>query len=449
MKGPASLTGRLILWLSLGAVLLWLSGAGIGSIILRHQLEEAFDSGLRETAERLLALAADGLSEGGEAEGEDYAHEVPILDADDGEYIVYQVRRGDGAVLRRSFDAPSKPFSAPLVEGFAVEDDWRIFTIGNRSSRLFIQVAESRSRRAAALHETLLSLLLPIILLIPLSAIGIFLVVRAGLRPLTSFSAEIARRDARHLAPIDIGPLPTELVPTAEAVQSLIARLGAAIAAERALAANSAHELRTPIAGSLAQTQRLIAELKGHPAEARARQVEESLSRLRHLSEKLLQLARADAGIALTDHATDLVPALHLVVEDARRSLARPERLSLDFAAGASLTAPFDVDAFGIALRNLIENALRHGPPDGAIAVAVPAAGVVSVTSGGPAVAPEILAGLVQRFARGNTSASGSGLGLAIVAELVDGAGGALRLLSPVPGRNDGFRAELTLPKDG
>ncbi len=79
----------------------------------------------------------------------------------------------------------------------------------------------------------------------------------------------------------------------------------------------------------------------------------------------------------------------------------------------------------------------------------MPAAGVVSVTSGGPAVAPEILAGLVQRFARGNTSASGSGLGLAIVAELVDGAGGALRLLSPVPGRNDGFRAELTLPKDG
>ena len=34
MKGPASLTGRLILWLSLGAVLLWLVGAGIGSIIL-------------------------------------------------------------------------------------------------------------------------------------------------------------------------------------------------------------------------------------------------------------------------------------------------------------------------------------------------------------------------------------------------------------------------------
>ena len=66
----------------------------------------------------------------------------------------------------------------------------------------------------------------------------------------------------------------------ADAVASLIERLRAALDAERAFAANSAHELRTPIAGALAQTQRMIVELGDAKDRRRAREVEATLKRL-------------------------------------------------------------------------------------------------------------------------------------------------------------------------
>ncbi|SHF09992.1 two-component system, OmpR family, sensor kinase [Kaistia soli DSM 19436] len=443
-RRPSSLTRRLILWLTLGATVLWLCGALFAAAVLQHQLQAAFDGGLRETAERLLPLAVEGM-DGGAHDG-DESLEIPVFDAADGEYIVYQVRNAKGQILVRSFDAPMEPFKAPLANGFSEDDGWRILTIGTQDGRFFIHVAEQLSHRSETLVGSIATLVLPIAALIPLSAIGIFLIVRAALRPLGAFSAEISRRDARNLAPIETGTLPVELAPMGAAVQALIARLAAAFEAERSLAANSAHELRTPIAGSLAQTQRLLAELKGQPAEARARQVEDSLRRLRRLSEKLLELARADSGMSGTAKPRDLMPALRLVVDDTRRAMADARRLRLDIVEGASLLTPLDVDAFGIAMRNLLENALLHGDVAAPVTVAVPEDRVVAVTNGGPAVAPERLALLTRRFERGDTRAEGSGLGLAIVDQIIGNAGGQLQLVSPASGRIDGFEARLILP---
>ena len=80
------------------------------------------------------------------------------------------------------------------------------------------------------------------------------------MKPVLRLSRDIAAA-APNLAPLDISDQPSELRPIAEAVARLVERLRAALDAERAFAANSAHELRTPIAGALARTQRMIAEL--------------------------------------------------------------------------------------------------------------------------------------------------------------------------------------------
>ncbi len=74
-------------------------------------------------------------------------------------------------------------------------------------------------------------------------------------------SGDIAGRGVSNLAPLDISDQPAELRPIAARSPALMERLRTALDAERAFAANSAHELRTPIAGALAQTQRMIAEL--------------------------------------------------------------------------------------------------------------------------------------------------------------------------------------------
>jgi two-component system OmpR family sensor kinase len=445
MTRPRSLTRWLIVTLTVGAVAVWLLAASLAANSLRLSLDDAFDGGLRETAERLLPLAIDGYrDELGENEGEHDAHEIPLFDDAASEYIVYQVRRASGELLLRSHDAPAEPLDAPLETGFTNLGPWRIYTLGTQRHDVFIQVAEAIDHRTQSLVASVLALIWPIALLIPLSGFGIYLAVRRGIRPVRTLSSEIGARHAANLTPIEVEGLPIELKPIGDAVDGLILRVQTALNAERAFAANSAHELRTPLAGSLAQLQRLIAELEGHPEQERARQVEQSLVRLRQISDRLLQLARAEAGMARASHPTDVLPALRVVVEDARRRLPPGRDLTMKEGA-ARLLAPIDIDAFGIAMRNLIDNAISYSAASTPIEVVQTGTGV-EVRNSGPLIPAEKLAGLTQRFARASSRPEGTGLGLSIVDTIMTQTGGRLVLASPAPGRADGFSARLEWP---
>src|SRR5690606_9193130 len=132
--------------------------------------------------------------------------------------------------------------------------------------------------------------------------------------------------------------------------------------AERSFTANSAHELRTPLATALAQVQRLEQELPSGTQQHKARQIEDTLRSLSRLSEKLMQLAKAEGGRLVADTPQDLVPVLALVVDELRRTVQVP--LKLDLPEGRPVSSSLDPDAFAILVRNLIDNALKHGAAD-------------------------------------------------------------------------------------
>ncbi|RYG27544.1 MAG: two-component sensor histidine kinase, partial [Burkholderiales bacterium] len=292
MRWPSGIAGRMVVTLVASLTIVWLVGAVANVLIVRAQLEQTLDGGLRETAERIFPLVADTLEDRDSLEFDGY--QSGMIDPEGGEYVVYQVRRADGALLMRSHDAPQAVFDAPVVEGFSRSSPWRIYTAGD--GVLFVQVAEDESRRDQALWQSAGAIVLPLALLIPLSALIVYSFVRRGLAPLRELGVEVSTRDAANLTPLLARPAPTELFPMRAAIDALLARLRLAFASEKALAANSAHELRTPIAGSLAQTQRLVEELEGHPAQLRAKSVHETLQRLALLAAKLLELSRADSG---------------------------------------------------------------------------------------------------------------------------------------------------------
>jgi two-component system OmpR family sensor kinase len=240
--------------------------------------------------------------------------------------------------------------------------------------------------------------------------------------------------------------LPAELLPIASALNRLIERVRAALDAERQFSANSAHELRTPIAGALAQTQRLIESTRDAQARLDGRKIEATLRRIADLAEKLMQLARAEAGIAAAEAPIEIVPVLKLVLADAEARARSPRQIRLKIAPGAeTLTAQINVDALGIAFRNLIDNALLHSPPDAVVEVEVSDDRTVAIRNAGPIVPPQALDRLRHRFERGATRASGSGLGLAIVDTMMKQIGGELQLHSPATGWRDGFEAVLRL----
>jgi two-component system OmpR family sensor kinase len=268
--------------------------------------------------------------------------------------------------------------------------------------------------------------------------------VRASLAPLRRFRARLASRSGRDLSPVPADKLPAEITPVAAALNDVLARLKAAFEAERSFAAHAAHELRTPLAGAIAQAQRLRGETTDTAAAARAAGIEQTLKRLTRLSERLMQLARAEGGRLRIDAPRDLRPAARIVAEDTARS-AGLDRLSLTLPDQPVLS-DLDPDAFGILLRNLIDNALRHGAEDSPVDVRLAADGTLSVANDGPLVPQEVLSRLTQRFERGGAGNDGSGLGLAIVAAIAERLGTSLALRSPRSGSDQGFEVEIRLP---
>jgi signal transduction histidine kinase len=265
---------------------------------------------------------------------------------------------------------------------------YRLFTNTDETTGLTITVAETTRGRQDAILGAAKALLWPLTLLIPLNILIIWLAVRGAMRPVLRVSRDIAERGATNLAPLDISDQPGELRPIAVAIARLMGRLRAAIDAERAFAANSAHELRTPIAGALAQTQRLIAESSDPSDRRRARDMETTFKRLSALAEKLMQISRVDAGLSANESELDLVPALDLVVADCAKALDEPGRIHYVKPSGAKLVARMDMDAFAIAVRNLIDNAVSHGPLEAQIDVKVAPDGVVRIGNEGPIVPP-------------------------------------------------------------
>ncbi len=442
MRAPLSLQARLGLSLGMLLTLLWIAAASVTALLLREEINEVFDSALQETSQRLLPLAVMDIV-GREDDGA--TQRLGALRERD-EYFTYVVRDPSGHILLQSHLADPNVFPPYDGAGFRQTEGFRIYNDDALKGTIRISVAEPMSHRATVFREVILALGLPLLLVIPISILTIMLAVRASLAPLRRFRAKLAARGGRDLSAVPAGDLPAEIAPVAATLNGVLARLKAAFEAERSFASHAAHELRTPLAGAIAQAQRLRGETTDAAAAARAADIEATLKRLTRLSERLMQLARAEGGRLRLDAARDLRPAARIVTEDAARN-ATPGRLRLTLPDRPVLS-DLDPDAFGILLRNLIENALRHGAEDGRIDVTLGPGGTLRVANDGPVVPPEVLSRLTARFERGGAGNEGSGLGLAIVAAIAERLGSKLELRSPATGRNRGFEVEIGLPTD-
>lgn len=435
-----SLQRRLAFALTSGIIALWLMATVAAGLLLRHEIDEVFDSALQEVVQRVLPLAYTEIL-GREAEAEPGLQEVASVGAHR-EYITYIVRDATGRRLLQSHDADLAQFPPNPAHGFSDGPSSRLYTEIAVSGTLIVTAAERPGHRQKAVRDAIKVLAWPLILLLPLGIAGTWVLVAVTLRPVVAFRHEIEARGSGHLAPVSVSHLPSEIAPVAEAVNALMARVRRALDAERSFTANSAHELRTPVAAALAQAQRLRAELPEGPARARTVEIESALKRLARLSEKLLQLARAEGAGLIGEAPQDLVPALRLVLHD----LAAEGAVEVMLPQAGRFVSTLDMDAFAILARNLIENALKHGDASEPVRVALTDDGHFSVVSPGPVLEAAILGAMTQRFVRGTTMAEGAGLGLSIVQAITQGVGAEIAFVSPASGRLDGLEVVVQLP---
>jgi signal transduction histidine kinase len=263
------------------------------------------------------------------------------------------------------------------------------------------------------------------------------------------------RESARSLAAGDLTARaspggPAELAELAGAFNEMAANLERLFDARRELVAWASHDLRTPLASIQAMLEAIEDGLArpDHYMPAMREQVQ-SLSRL---VDDLFELARIDAG-ALTLELRDV--SLVSVVESCLRGLeaeADARRIRLEARLGSdSAKVSCAPDKVERVLYNLLANALRHTPSDGAVAVVVePLAEElqISVEDTGFGLPKEAVSRIFDRFWRGDparkTSGGGAGLGLAIARGLVEAQGGRIWAEARAEG---GTRVSFTLPR--
>ena len=429
---------------SAGLLAVWTLAVLATALALKTEQEELLDLELRETARLFQPVLARRWREAGAG-----AALPPPSDDDPQKALVYLLMDADGAILLRSRGAAgvALPDRAPesLPEpGYVTTESHVLYVTQADADGLIAAFGDSRGERREAYVDSLLAFLVPMLAILPLAYLMTGWVARAALRPLDRLRAEIAARGEGRLDPIDADGQPQELRAITAVTNGLMARLGQALDGERAFATNAAHELRTPVAVALAQTQRLRATV---PADAVAgvERIEAALDRMGRLVARLLQLARADAGIGAASEPADLRALLGHVLEDARRDPRRSDRLRV-VGPGAPVRSPIDPDAFAILAGNLVDNAFQHSPDGTEVAVTLTADGTLRVVNAAAPCPENRLATLTRRFGRATAAGAGFGLGLHIADAIARQSGGILTLASPAPGRADGFEARFTAP---
>jgi two-component system, OmpR family, sensor kinase len=247
---------------------------------------------------------------------------------------------------------------------------------------------------------------------------------------------------------LPLPPASDEIRRLGETLNAMLDRLDESFRRERRFVAEASHELRTPITVLKSELEVALRTSKLPPDELRAvRSALEEADRLARLAEDLLILARADEGrLPVRRERTDIAELIDRATrpfEPGAEKLGR--EISID--AAGDLQASLDPLRVEQALRNLIDNSLRHGA--GTVRVSAAAqdgALVLTVTDEGSGFGPEDRGHAFERFARGREerAGTGTGLGLAIVRAIAEAHGGTAEIVA-----SDGSRGaviQLVIP---
>ena len=283
--------------------------------------------------------------------------------------------------------------------------------------------------RSVSLFGSSLLFLYPFLLL--LVGLVAYIICGRALRPVETVRAELEEISAsdlhRRLAELPSGDEIAGLVLT---MNGMLDRIDHSITRQRQFVSDASHELRSPIAAILAQSQ----VAKAHPDRAElpvfATIVEREGIRMGDLVDDLLLLAKSDEGGLR--HARGDVDLDEILLDEVQR-LRAEGKLKVDAHAIEGLRITADGELLSRAIRNLVDNAARHAHQSVTLSCTKQGnAAIVIVADDGDGVDPSMREELFERFARGDASRSrstgGSGLGLPIAREIASMHGGSLQL---------------------
>lgn len=366
-----SLMRQLLLW-SLGAlVLVW--GCFV-FLAYRTGIEEADEltdgqlasvavlllgiQGLPSTEQtpELLRLRQEGLR------NHDYQQSLSVL-----------VWNAQGQLRWRTGDAPPLAFDAS--EGYATvvtgqeQSTWRSFSQWNQESTQKVAVLLLLEERDALAQDIAGQMIEPGLWLLPVVALALGLAIARGLKPLLDLSEEVAALDVQSADSLVARHPVREFDSVVTSINTLLGRQKQALHRERLLASEIAHELRTPLTSIVLQVQALEADPALQAQSAALARIRSDTLRAGHVLNQLLTLARSShGGQQAPFHTVDIAELARTIAADYAQA-AWERHNSIEVQAPTPACISGQLVLLDMAVRNLVENALRHTPPGTRISV--------------------------------------------------------------------------------
>ena len=421
---PTSLRRRLLGLVSIAALAIFGLATNLTYRQAHNDVQDLMDGQLSKMGRLMLAQAQQGAEHLANLPAamaslrgtRDQQNDIPLE---------YQIGKADGTVLVRSAEAPNTPLSGAL--GFSTlpheSEPWRSLILETDDGSYRIQVAESIPKRDKEAFEIATKTVLPLLVIFPLLLAAIYFSIRRGLKPLDDLAKEVLNRSPENMVPLENRATPHEALPLVAAINRLLFRLSGSLEHERRFTADAAHELRTPLAAVRIQTQVAALSENGEQRQHALSQALAGIDRATRILEQMLRLSRLDPMAQVPSPAKVNLAELLADVIAEFRDHTQASRIESDIEE----SAPFivgDAELLRIALRNLIDNALRYSPPDTPIRISLrrqKTGLTISVADRGLGVDEAELPRLVERFYRGTTvTAEGSGLGLTLVNRIAE-----------------------------
>lgn len=348
--------------------------------------------------------------------------------------------------------ASSPRFDQPREEGFTfhriVADDsnWRVLTRFNGQTGLWIRVGIEMDGARWSMMGTLGQVLLPLLIILPLTVLLLYVGVVRGLQPLRNLARQIAERSPELLNPVESDQVPVEMQDVVAALNDLLARLALTLEGEQRFTANAAHELVTPLAAIKTEVQLCQRQMQDDAGRAMLGRIAQRVDRAIHSVEQLLTLARVDPDAPVVMEEVDLRALLADVVAESAH-LASDRGLEIEIPTGDPLPLQANGEALSILLRNLLVNAFRYAREGSAVAIRLREEGPLEleICNDCEPLSGDEFDQICERFYRvPGSNGLGAGLGLSIVSRIAEQHGADFSVGPRADG--SGFCARLRFP---
>lgn len=453
MTHSLSLRRQLLLWLLLPQLVLWLVGGALTYRIALNYAEKGLDQSLSQSV-RSLARQIKPMGSGLLVDFPKAAQ--AILEEDPVDRVSYMVSSPPGKFLIGNQEIAAPPPTHALgtlvfyrmeIEGKPMRAVALDVAYGEEKhpQLLRVQLAKSYIARERIAEELIGDLLAPLLLLGVALSVLVYAGIKRGMAPLTRLEKQLKERSVADLTPLEFTTAPTEVHTLVDAINRLLAAVRRSVSQEKRFINDAAHQLRTPLAGLINQTELALGESDAALIKARLHKVHAGAQRSAHLVNQLLALARSGSEVPMTQ-----VDLAQLAQDVARELSPRAVAMKVDLGYEGHQHAWMQGSATLLreAVTNLIDNALRYGvsreagnEPTVTVSVHQHAAHVVlAVEDNGPGLSDAQREHVFERFWRGSDLSGGCGLGLAIVQEIARRHGGEARVTPVAP---QGLRVSL------